>query len=144
MIIRDKRSFYLLSFTWGLPMTLIGCIVAIILLATGHKPKKWGYCYYFEVGENWGGLELGPIFLTSRNPSEYTRNHEHGHAFQNCKFGFLMPFVVSIPSAIRYWYRRFKEKSGAPCTTGYYDIWFERQASDLGTEFMLWYKNNTK
>ena len=117
MIIRNKCLFYLLSFTWGLPMTLIGCIVAVVLLVTGHRPKKWGYCYCFEIGKGWGGLELGPFFLTNQNPTEHTKNHEHGHAFQNCKFGFIMPFIVSIPSAIRYWYRIFKEKAGTPCTT---------------------------
>jgi hypothetical protein len=139
MIVRDKCAFYLLSFTWGLPLTLVGCIVAIVLLATGHKPKKWGYCYYFEVGQNWGGLELGPIFLTDKSPSVYTKNHEHGHAFQNCKFGPLMPFVVSLPSAVRYWYRRIRTTMGNPVKTSYYSVWFESEASTLGKEFMNWH-----
>lgn len=144
-MIRNKGLFYLLSFTWGLPMTLIGCLAAVVLLATRHKPKKWGYCYYFEVGENWGGLELGPIFLTSKNPSVHTRNHEHGHAFQNCWFGPLMPFVVSIPSAIRYWYRElFYCRKGKTPKTKYDDAWFEGTASTLGKEFIGWYDNNTK
>lgn len=138
-MIRNKSLFYLLSFTWGLPMTLVGCVVGAILKAMGHKPKKWGYCYYFEVGENWGGVNLGPIFITSKNPTSSTKSHEHGHAFQNCKFGFLMPFVVSIPSAIRYWHRVFSAKAGNPIKTSYYSAWFESEASTLGKEFINWY-----
>lgn len=143
-MIRNKFLFYLISFTWGLPMTLVGCIVSIVLLATGHKPKKWGYCYYFEVGNGWGGLELGPIFLTSKNPSSHTKSHEHGHALHNCYFGPLMPFVVSLPSAVRYWYRRIRLAIGKPCKTRYDDVWFEGTASALGKEFIKWYENNTK
>ena len=143
-MIRNKFLFYFLSVTWGLPLTLLGCIVATFLLATGHKPQKWGYCYYFEVGKGWGGLELGPIFLVNKNASKYTKNHELGHGIQNCYFGLLMIFVISIPSAIRYWYREVKKKIGTPCTTNYYDIWFEKQASDLGKDFMNGYNNNTK
>lgn len=143
-MIRSKSSFYLLSFTWGLPLTLIGCIVAIALIATGHKPKKWGYCYYFEIGDKWGGLEFGPFFLVNKNASKNIKNHELGHGHQNCLIGLAMIFVVCIPSAVRYWYRNIRNKIGKPCTTGYYDVWFERQASDLGTEFMNWYENNTK
>ena len=70
-MIRNKCLFYLLSFTWGLPLTLVGCVVAIVLLITGHKPKKWGYCYYFEIGKNWGGLELGPFFLVNKDASNH-------------------------------------------------------------------------
>lgn len=105
-----KALFYVLSFTWGLPMTLIGLVVSLVLLIAGYKPKKHGWCYYFEVGVGWGGLELGVIFLTSETSSKSTRNHEHGHALQNCIWGPLFPFVVSIPSAIRYWLRECKDK----------------------------------
>lgn len=105
-----KALFYVLSFTWGLPMTLIGLVVSLVLLIAGYKPKKHGWCYYFEVGVGWGGLELGVIFLTSETTSKRTRNHEHGHALQNCIWGPLFPFVVSIPSAIRYWLRECKTR----------------------------------
>jgi hypothetical protein len=132
-----KFLFYLLSFTWGLPMTLVGCVVSFVLLSLGYKPKKYGYCWYFEIGNNWGGLELGVCFLTDTTPTVDTKNHEHGHAFQNCFFGPLMPFVVSIPSAIRYWYREFKYcKKGKTPPTDYDSIWFEGDASRRGTKFI--------
>lgn len=128
----SKLKFYFLSFTWGLPMTLIGCITATILMAAGYKPQRWGYCWYFQVGRGWGGVELGAVFITSKTAPHSTKNHEHGHAIQNCYFGVLMPFVVCIPSAIRYWARRFSKKSLPP----YDSIWFEGQATRLGNQFM--------
>ena len=132
MKVLSKSKFYLLSWTWGLPMTLIGGIVMLALMMFGKKPKKWGYCYYIEVGRHWGGFNLGMFFLTSKNPPKHTKMHEHGHAIQNCYLGWLMPFVVTIPSAIRYWYRNIKHKLGFKVKTSYYDIWFEEQASLLG------------
>lgn len=132
----SKRAFYILSWTWGLPMTLIGAVVTLVLKISGKEVKRWGYCYYVEVGKHWGGLELGMFFLTNRNPSAHTKNHEHGHAIQNCIWGVLMPFVISIPSAIRYWYRKIKHKIGYKITTEYDDIWFEGQATELGKYYV--------
>ena len=141
-MIKDKHTFYTLSFTWGIIMTLIGCLVALVLTIAGYRPKKWGRCWYFEVGEGWGGLELGIFFLTSKNPSVHTRNHELGHAFQNCKYGPGM-IVISIMSAARYWYRELKyNRKGQVPPTKYDDIWFEGEATKLGTEFMSTYENN--
>lgn len=145
-MIKNKYMFYLLSFTWGLPMTLIGVITAVILRAKGYRPKKWGYCYHFEVGESWGGINLGPIFVTSKNAPERTKNHEHGHAIQNCNFGLLMPFIVGIPSLLRsryhVWYYRNRYPKTKRPLPNYYSVWFENQASTLGDEFIRWY--NTK
>lgn len=103
----SKPLFYILSVTWGCIMTTIGALVSLILLILGYKPKKWNYCYYFEVGENWGGIELGMFFVTDKSSSIRIKNHEHGHGIQNCYLGVFMPFVVCIPSAIRYWLRKF-------------------------------------
>lgn len=131
----QKFIFYALSFTWGIIMTLAGLLVAGVLLLFGIKPKKHAWVYYFEVGENWGGFNLGIITITSKTPSVKTLNHEFGHAIQNCMWGPFMPFVISIPSAVRYWYRMFKYyMKGVDPTVGYYDIWFEGEATRIGTE----------
>ena len=136
-----KALFYILSFTWGLPMTLIGCIISLGLIIVGYKPKRWNYCWYFEVGERWGGFELGTCFIKDKTYSVHIMNHEHGHGIQNCYLGVLMPFVVSIPSAIRYWYRELKyERKGLRPKTDYDDIWFEGSATKLGTELNTWLK----
>lgn len=133
-----KSAFYLLSFTWGLPTTLAGCIAAAGLRLTGHKPKKWGWCWYFEYGgDHWGGMSLGIFFMKDRSNSIHIKNHEHGHAVQNCYFGPLMPFLIAAPSFTRYWYREYlKRVQHVQPKTPYDAVWFEAQATRLGTEFV--------
>lgn len=144
-MIKNKFLFYFLSFTWGLPMTLIGCVAAVVLLVAGHKPHQYGYCCCFEVGNGWGGLSLGPIIIVSKSHSDHTKAHEHGHSIQSCWLGFLMPFIVGIPSVIRYWYREWlayhnwEKYSKLP---EYDAVWYEGSASSLGHRFIDWY--NTK
>lgn len=133
-----KTTFWILSFTWGLPMTLIGMIALLVLMAAGKKPKQFAYCYHIEVGKGWGGVSLGPVILTSANPSVDTLLHEHGHSLQNCCFGPLMPFLIGIPSMARYWYREIRRKMGKPCTTDYDSIWFEAQATEWGDAIIYW------
>ena len=130
-----KVQYYLLSFTWGLPMTLIGVIVAAVLMIAGHRPKPWGYGWYFEIGNGWGGVNLGVVFITAKNAPDHTRNHEFGHSVQNCKYGLLMPFIVCIPSATRYWYREIRSRMGLGNKTAYGDIWFEREATEIGDSY---------
>ena len=133
----NKALFYLLSFTWGAPMTLLGCLVAGVLLLFGKRPQKWGYCYYFEVGKHWGGIELGIFFIKDRSDSTHIKNHEHGHALQNCLWGPLMIPVISLPSFTRYWYRRLRQKINKNVKLPPYDaIWFEGQATSWGTKFV--------
>jgi hypothetical protein len=137
MNLKSKKEFYLLSFTWGLPMTLIGLIVAGVLICLGYKPKKWGPCIYFNVGKGWGGVELGPVFITDSRDSKHTKNHEFGHGIQNCFYGPAMPFIVCIPSAFRYWYREIVyHMRGLTPPTAYDDIWFEGEATRLGNEYI--------
>lgn len=119
-------------------MTLVGCVVAIVLNIVGYRPNgRYGYCLVFEVGDNWGGLNLGPVAIVCKNCGVHILNHEHGHAIQNCWFGPLMPFIVCLPSAIRYWYRelRYLRKGLVPPTT-YDSMWFEGQATRVGTKFI--------
>lgn len=131
-----KKQFYTLNLTWGILLNLVGFIVALVLLCTGAKPKKHGGCIYFNIGKNWGGVNLGLVFITDSDDDDDTKNHEFGHAIQNAKYGLLMPFIVSIPSATRYWYREIMERNGHPPKTDYYDVWFEAEATELGNEYM--------
>jgi hypothetical protein len=100
----NKKIYYLLQFTWGLPMNIIGLIVATFLYITKHKPKKHGLSYWFELPIDFG-LELGVFFLAPKNASTHTKNHEFGHGIQNIYLGPFTVGAVSIPSAIRFWVR---------------------------------------
>ena len=131
----SRITYYILSFTWGLPMTLIGLVVSAVLLLLGYKPKRYGWTYYFEVGENWGGVELGLCFVCNKGASSRTKAHEFGHSIQNCYFGPLMPFIVSIPSAVRYWYREWQMHRGKTDLPPYDSIWFEGQATSIGVTY---------
>ena len=81
-------------------------------------------------------MELGIFFLTNKKPTKHLLQHESGHAIQNCYLGFLMPFLVCIPSALRYWYRELKyNRQNVKPPTKYEDIWFEGQATKLGQKY---------
>ncbi|MBO4421818.1 MAG: hypothetical protein J5879_00140 [Clostridia bacterium] len=124
--------YYFLSFTWGLPVTLAGCAAALVMRIAGKRPERKGYCYVFRSGRGWGGFSLGIFVFAAEDLPEKTLWHEHGHGVQNCIFGPLMPFVVSIPSVVRYWIRRFKkDKSKLP---PYESAWFESQATNMGNK----------
>lgn len=71
-------GFYIASFTWGLPMTLVGCIVALCLLIAGCKPHRFHHFIYFEVGEFWGGFECGCFFVVNKGATLALKQHEAG------------------------------------------------------------------
>ena len=138
----NKKIFWLLSLTWGLPMTLVGGVVYLALRITGHKPKKAGYATYFEIDACNGGFSAGPVIVTCKNPGMYLLSHEHGHSINNCQLG---PFMVvgSIASVARYWYRELRyHRRGLIPPTAYDDFWFEALATKTGREFFKTYKEN--
>ena len=135
---KHKWLYYLLACTWGVIMTLLGLIISLVLLIFGRKPHKYHGIYYFQVGKGWGGLEMGLMFLTSKDASEYIRAHEYGHTFQNALLGPLFPILVGIPSAIRYWHREYLYKHNFQkyvALPKYDDIWFEGSATDIGKKY---------
>ena len=89
----SKTLFWTLSWTWGIIVTLIGSLIFAVLTSLGYKPFRNIYGYAIEIGEGWGGLEMGPFCLVSKNPSQHTLNHEFGHGVQNCFFGPFMLFI---------------------------------------------------
>ena len=133
----SRKGYYALSFTWGIIMTVIGFLVAGALRLVGKKPIKEGPCWCFIVGENWGGVSLGPVMLVS--PANYaagrTVKHEFGHSLQNCVWGPLFPFVIAIPSAGRWNKFRILRKKGIKPTEEYDDAWFEGQATEWGNKY---------
>ena len=137
-LIFKRILFYIISFTWGGIMTAIGLVVLLVTLPFGKFGIYHGRIYK-RIGKNWGGLELGCFFLCDKTAGEHTIAHECGHGLQNCLWGPLMPFVICIPSAIRYWYREFvwrfnKEKFNK--LPDYDAIWFEGQATKWGKKYV--------
>lgn len=114
--------------TRGWLLSFVGLVVYGVLRLFGCKPKDYhGICPYFEIGEHWGGLELGWFFICCRNSGENLKMHEVGHNIQNAAVGGFRMAFLCIGSALRYWWR---EIFGAK--TPYDSWWFEGQATRLG------------
>lgn len=131
----NKKVFYILSFTWGLPLTIAGGLLALVMLGSGFTPRRFGGCMYFEVGKGWGGLNLGLVFLCQVGASDHLKTHEFGHSIQNCMWGAFTPFVVHLPSIVRYWSREWKAAHGEDLPP-YDAVWFEGQATRLGEKYL--------
>lgn len=126
---------YLLLFTWDLPVTIVGWIIALCVMMGGHKPEKYHGCAWLLFGDNWGGLSCGNVLFVADNMgagwTKHTKHHEFGHTCQASILGIFWVFLVAIPSAIRYWTQIFERKHNKVCTP-YDAIWFEGSASDIG------------
>lgn len=139
-IVKNKWLYYLIQFTWGLPMNIIGGLVFLVLIIFfKKKPQRFHNCWYIVMGDYWGGVSFGTFFILDEDLSEHTMYHESGHGLQNLVWGPLMPFVICLPSAIRYWYREYLVKSGKKAgywaLPDYDSIWFEGQASKWGKKY---------
>ena len=130
-----KRVLYILvQWSWGLPATLVGLFATLYALLFRHgKAHRNHLGIITEFGGNWGGVSLGMFQLCGSYSQDYpcffneTKDHEYGHSLQNMIYGVFYIFVIGIPSFIRYnLYNAGKLKGG------YYDIWFERQATKWG------------
>ena len=138
-LILKRILFYIISLTWGGIMTVIGLVVLLVTLPFGKFGVYHGRIYK-RIGKNWGGVELGCFFLCDNSADEYILAHECGHGLQNCLWGPLMPFVICIPSAIRYWYREYLwyfNKTKYALLPDYDAIWFEGQATKWGKKYVI-------
>ena len=115
-------------------MNIIGVITYFILgKICKYHTYKFRKAFYVVIPQNFGGVSLG-MFVVHGEKNYNLKVHEYGHTIQNLMFGIFTPFIIAIPSTTRYWYRKIKYKLGKELTTGYYDIWFEKQANDLGLQ----------
>lgn len=134
-------GYWILQLTWGILMTFIGFFVTMFcLIFLKGKIHRNGYGFITEVKGNWGGVSLGAFALCGsyNQPNgpcydpdwyDHTRKHEFGHSIQNLFMGPFFPFIVAIPSAIRYWldmYGKLKSE--------YDSVWFEHTATAWGTK----------
>lgn len=128
-----KLIFWLVSCTWGSLLTVFGALAALGFMIAGCKPKWFYNSIYFEIGKGWGGFNMGPFFFICEDANKGVKSHEAGHGLQNCILGPLTPFIVTIPSVIRYHYIEYMWKKGQRHKIPEYDaIWFEGQATRLG------------
>lgn len=129
----NKKIFYILNFTWGIIMNIIGAVGAAAFLIMGHKPTRHAGSVVFRIGHNWGGVSLGIFSFVCEEAGDHILNHEFGHAMQNALYGILFPFIVAIPSFTRYWTFVYNEKHNIP-NEDYDAIWFEGEATKMGTD----------
>ena len=132
----SKKTYYILSFTWGLPLTVCGLLVAIVLMILGYRPKRFGWAWYFEVGRHYDGLSIGFIFFCGKYASNVTKAHEYGHSIQNTKYGWALVFLT-LASAARYWYYTVMEDWLGKKLPDYDSWWFEKQATETGIHYIL-------
>jgi len=120
--------FWILSFTWGLPATLAGGVLALVCLARGLKAKWFHGNLYFEHVRPRGSNNLGPFFFLGDNAMEVTPYHEAGHGLQNILLGPLFLLVVGVPSEL--WFQHFSRKYAAELASGNWDPEERRAAYD--------------
>lgn len=136
-IILRRIAFYALSWTWGFIMSFIGMWPTLVFAIAG-KTKFYHGRIYSVVGHNWGGVALGCFFIVCEESAQddHVRGHECGHGLQNCIWGPLMPFVICIPSGVRYQYFNFYRRKYRKNPEPYDKIWFEHQATEWGQKFI--------
>ena len=77
-------GYWIVSLTWGSIMTLLGAVIALVMLLTGHRPGRLGPNVYFEVGRGWGGMEYGAFFFVETGENQ---EGEKTFTFQGGGFG---------------------------------------------------------
>ena len=134
-IIKDI-FFYLIQWTWGLPVNIVGCIAYLICTKVlKYRHQKFGYANIVYMPWNAGGLSMGLfIFLKDRgeapNPWSYnTRIHEYGHTWQCLLLGPLYYIVIALPSVI---WCNFFESYRKKNNVSYYKLYCEAWANNWG------------
>lgn len=129
--------FYLIQWTWGLPVNLVGGIIFLICKAMGRRSEKFGYAWITYLPWNQGGLSMGLfIFMKDNHPNETwtynTRIHEYGHTWQCLLLGVLYYPVIAVPSAV---WCNFFEKYRKKNNISYYVFYPEKWANAWGQKF---------
>jgi hypothetical protein len=121
----------------GLALSLIGDVAYRVLASMNYQPKYFYDIFsYFEIGQGWGGISLGWLFVCCEDAPESLKCHEVGHTIQNANLGGWKMIALCLASVARYWYRKI---FGAK--TPYDSWWFEGQATELGTKYVEIRKN---
>jgi hypothetical protein len=100
-------GFWLIQCTWGFILTFIGAITTLSLIIAGKKPQITKYAVCTKIGKGGCAFTLGGFIFMNEDASDDILRHEYGHTIQNLMFGPLCPFIVTFPSIIRFWLRKF-------------------------------------
>ena len=119
--------FFLISFTWALPQTLLGLLLFLLNLREKHSIHRsavlteWKKEYY--------GISLGLFIFTGHSAELGFRDHEYGHCVQSLLLGpFFLP-VIGLPSIL--WcmlpvFRKLRRKKNISYFAFYTESWAER------------------
>lgn len=135
---KKKYLYYLIQFTWGLDMNILGAIGYIFCkYIFGWQTQKYYKNIIISPKDKKinSGLSLGIFLFMDKDADEALKQHEYGHSIQNLIFGEFFLLLIGIPSLIRCWYYNLvinKLKLYTKEKYNYYSIWFERDASALG------------
>lgn len=122
--------FYLVQWTWGLSVNLVGWIAfTICTKIKGYRWQHFGYAKIVYMPWNAGGLSLGLfIFVKDQHKNKKwtynTRIHEYGHTWQCLLLGPLYWFVIALPSII--WcncFANYRKKNDIPYSALYCEGW---------------------
>lgn len=121
-----RICFYLLQFTWGLPVNLVGLIVFLGCRRRFPSGRFHNGVVSYLPG-NRGGLSLGIfIFLSVRSREEGGRlcAHEYGHTIQCLFLGPLYWVVIAVPSVVWYYcFAAYRKKHGISYDALYCERW---------------------
>ncbi len=98
--------FYLVQWTWGLPVNLVGGLAYLFFTKIkGYRWQHFGYARIVYMPWNAGGLSMGLfIFIKDQHKSKKwthdVRIHEYGHTWQCLVLGPLYYIVIALPSVI--------------------------------------------
>ena len=99
----SKALFWLVQWTWGLPVNLIGGLMYLVFYPK-CRHGRFNNAFISYVPWKFGGLSLGQfIFMADHGREPWTSNtriHEYGHTIQCLLLGPLYWFVIGVPSAV--------------------------------------------
>ena len=133
---REKIHMYVSAFTIGLPFTLVGLLVLLVLVIFVKNRLNIivvrGRIGVTVADTYFGGVSLGIVYLVSSSNRLETHCHEIGHTVQFKWLGILFIPIVALPSVIRYYWRDLKIVKKHFKLRPYDAAWYEGQATDIG------------
>lgn len=131
-----KFIFYLIQWTWGLPVNIFGLILFLIFGSNKYRKEKFCNAYITYLPKKFGGVSLGLfIFMAEGRPENWaynTRIHEYGHTIQCLLLGPFYWFVIGIPSSV---WCNFFEGYRRKNNISYYKLYCESWANAWGQKW---------